>query len=120
MQGLLGLAITSSVKQNAWASPRKDFDVRYKFLLEKPRRLLFSVILPTTGWFGRLTLRKFVDGYDIVPQQHPVAAITGGLIPYVILGFATYWWLGWRARRKHQRKRRTPTAASAPAPQRQS
>jgi hypothetical protein len=36
-------------------------------------------------------------------QAHPVASIIGSIIPGIIAGFAYYWWVGWRARRKERK-----------------
>jgi|CZKV01.1.fsa_nt_gi hypothetical protein len=33
-------------------------------------------------------------------QEHPIASIFGSVIPGIIIGFASYWWDGWQAKRK--------------------
>ena len=61
-------------------------------------RIFKAVLISLVGCgFG---IYNVVHRNSLDYQVHPAASLFGSIIPGIVFGFASYWWDGWRAKRK--------------------
>ena len=101
IQSLLGKAVRMAAGRHEWArSSNHGGRAVNRYLLEKRHRVI--ICLAGGVFITALSVVDTVYKNGIDYQQHPVASIIGSSMSGCLLGVAYYWWVGWRARRKHE------------------